>query len=327
MRPVVPIIAPVRLLFKGPTLVSDAQWLVKQSQITSEAFVAVVQDDLSCKFLRFDPEISEVVETSRVEVYSRAPFAHLPNGFWFVMDRLKQVQLDPGVSEAIVEVSKDCKRKASALIDKAPLSEQAKARQESVRCQDLDRALQILEQQVSRPLERLGVENLQSLLSTASSLPFLASVMQAFPGWKSDEASEEAISWMRACFRIRAFRSHSRLEELRRYVLEALPSLVDSVKAAEFMDDLREQHECEDDVATFLEEAGFLQLETHQHCSPFAVCWKFGRIAFIRCLVAVAPLPAFYINIYCVGFTPVSCWLPLCEFFLCLMPSRCSRNS
>eukprot|EP00434_Breviolum_minutum_P011344 symbB.v1.2.010010.t1/scaffold645.1/size176818/9 len=102
-----------RFIYNRDLTETDFNFLLTACKRFNEAFIGVVQKDLSCQTFTLsdvnEPQLS-VVPCDHISSHAKGAYATLQGGFWYVRDRLKTIDLETGVDKCLQVVEEDrCK--------------------------------------------------------------------------------------------------------------------------------------------------------------------------------------------------------------------------
>ena len=243
-------IYPFRLLMNGEITDEDVDWVLCRMKSNVEAFLGIVQRDLSCTFMCWDPDLSSMVASTSIAVMGKGYFATLQKGFWFVKDRLLQSRFDDDMKQLVDELYDGCGAKAQKLLGSQPVVSLA-----SSEIPDrISSTITILE---SKGREPLPLELHTSLKQSAESDAIVKQVVSGLPGWRTNEINETPEVLQKAAFRLRCVRSCTTFARMQQDALSILPQLVDPNVAINFHETLCRLYTTEDDMKTLLTQVGF----------------------------------------------------------------------
>ncbi len=251
-----------RLIFDGPITDTDRLWIAAKSETVSKAFLGVVRQDLSCEFFQISTDTGELCPSPFVIVQSKGHFSTLQRGFWFVMDRVRQITLEKAMETTIAQTLDRCTEAVAQIIDKPALSEEALGQLATY--DYIGAAISVLHEQGHGDFEipaALPIEEYTTLVDACKMEPIVTEVLKALPGWRSNEISEHRETWRKAEMHLRTYRSTTDFTKIRQRALDSLPYLVDSTAAEEFIKFLNECSDASQDVLALLDSLDFDKIE------------------------------------------------------------------
>ena len=279
----------------------DLGWLLWAKQTCKHAFVAVVSKEITAKVLQVDETEGGGYEwrdyTDSIAVMQKGVFSTLMNGFWFVRDRLSQVNLEKQMTACVLHVCEKTAELAQSKLD--PIDYCHENAQSPVQDHNfLDSAINVLDLIVDD--QPLSAEKLNILRRCCKFNHAVREVLKSIPGWTIQEHKAALEVWKRCEESLRGYRSATQLTRVCLGLQEALPELWKEEKATQLLNWLEKQRQSgvpttDSDIEHFLTSFGcdYLQPKSTQ------ALYKFCGDALSKLSAAAQP-HILYIVLFCI---------------------------
>ncbi|CAE7900180.1 unnamed protein product [Symbiodinium microadriaticum] len=229
----------------------DVEWLLSNAH--EDSFVLSLPAGLdSLQVHKLCPKQEQPVAAKHVCIHRNGKFSSLLNGFWFAVDRLKQISLEKGVAKALESELRRQHENTAKSLDRPDLPEESLKR--LLEADPTAAVISMLEaHSLHSPGPPLSQPNYQLLKGAAHNEPAVKEALRCVPHWVSNEGGTPPATWSRCARRLRCFRSYMLIAQVKQLVVDAVAQLMDPAKVKELWSTLAQHEQENTDLAAIFD--------------------------------------------------------------------------